>query len=145
MELVRKKDSLIELEKYLELWDYIERLSLIVSGVFLDVSKHLTKAELDFFCRLVVLNQMQTDLYSKEAIEYFNSGEVKVCDKRVVQNYLKRLLNKGWVNKIDSDYILPNIFSDLKSVKLDVKLTNKDFEYEINRQDNRPADNIGSV
>lgn len=145
MDLIKKDGFKVQINLEKGVWDYIERLALLVSGVYLDRSKHLTPAELDFFCRLVLLNQNQISFFSQDALNFYNEGSVKVFDKKVIFNYLRRIEKKGWVVKIDSDYQLPKLFNDLKKVNFQVELVNIENEYKINRQDNRPADTTGAV
>lgn len=145
MELTKKEGLKVQVSLEKGAWDYVERLALAVSGIFLNKEKHLTPAELDFFCRLVFLNQNQMSFFSQDALNFYNEGGIKVKNKIVVSSYLQRLEKKGWLTRVDSDYQLSKLFIDLKKVNINVQLINTENEYQINRQDSRPADADGSI
>ena len=83
--------------------------------------------------------------FSQDALNFYNEGGIKVKNKIVVSSYLQRLEKKGWLTRVDSDYQLSKLFMDLKKVNINVQLINTENEYQINRQDSRPADADGSV
>lgn len=80
----------------------------------------LTEVEKRFFVNMVYLLNRDMDLKGKEALELYKEN-VGLYRKSDISLYIRKLIEKEWINKKDKDLVLPKFLNPLiKDLNLNI-------------------------
>lgn len=82
----------------------------------------LTEVEKRFFVNMVYLLNRDMDLKGKEALELYKEN-VGLYRKSDISLYIRKLIEKEWINKKDKDLVLPKFLNPLiKDLNLNITI-----------------------